>query len=135
VGTAGSGADRKSLFALEWLQCPALRRRVQIGLNKGEARAVFFNRLGELRDRTYEDQRHRVSGLHVVTAAIMLWNTVYLAEAVAVCKQQGIIIDDEHLRHLSPVGWEHICLTGDYLWNFHHVPRSGHLRSLRIPIR
>ena len=33
-----------------------LRRRVQVGLNKGEAknapaRAVFLNRLGELRDR------------------------------------------------------------------------------------
>jgi hypothetical protein len=36
-----------------------LRRRVQAGLNKGEARnaparAVFFNRLGEIRDRGFE---------------------------------------------------------------------------------
>ncbi len=48
------------LFTLEWLQDPALRRRVTVGLNKGEARnalakAVFFNRLGEVRDRSYED--------------------------------------------------------------------------------
>jgi TnpA family transposase len=52
------------LFTLEWLQSPDLRRRVQVGLNKGEAknalaRAVFFNRLGELRDRTFENQRYR----------------------------------------------------------------------------
>ena len=41
------------------LQNPTLRRRVNAGLNKGEAknalaRAVFFNRLGELRDRSLE---------------------------------------------------------------------------------
>jgi hypothetical protein len=22
-----------------------------------------------------------------------------------------------HLQHLSPLGWEHIMLTGDYIWN------------------
>jgi TnpA family transposase len=52
----------RTLFALEWLQSPDLRRWVQVGLNKGEAknalaRAVFFNRLGEMRDRTFENQR------------------------------------------------------------------------------
>ena len=52
------GRVERTLFTLEWLQNPELRRRVQVGLNKGEAknalaRAVFFNRLGELRDRTF----------------------------------------------------------------------------------
>ena len=51
------------------------------GLNKGEARnalarAVFFNRLGEIRDRSFEQERYRASGLIVVTAAFVLWNTV-----------------------------------------------------------
>ena len=50
---------------------------------KGEAcnalaRAVFFNRLGEIRDRSFEQQRYRASGLNLVTAAIVLWNTVYM---------------------------------------------------------
>jgi TnpA family transposase len=39
---------------------------------------VFLNRKGEIRDRTFEHQRHRASGLNLVTAAIVLWNTVYL---------------------------------------------------------
>src|ERR1700730_11253324 len=43
------------------------RRRSNAGLNKGEARnalarAVFFYRLGEIRDRTFENQRYRASG-------------------------------------------------------------------------
>jgi TnpA family transposase len=35
---------------------------------------VFFNRLGEMRDRSFENQRYRASGLNLVTAAIVLWN-------------------------------------------------------------
>jgi len=51
------GRIERTLFALDWMQNVELRRRVQIGLNKGEAknalaRAVFLNRLGEIRDRT-----------------------------------------------------------------------------------
>jgi len=49
------GRVERTLFILDWLQNVDLRRRVQAGLNKGEARnalarAVFFNRLGEIRD-------------------------------------------------------------------------------------
>jgi TnpA family transposase len=45
------GRIERTLFTLEWLQNPELRRRVNAGLNKSEAknalaRAVFFNRLG-----------------------------------------------------------------------------------------
>ena len=73
----------RTLFILDWLQSVELRRRVNAGLNKGEsrnslARAVFFNRLGEIRDRSIDQQQYRASGLTLVTAAIVLWNTVYL---------------------------------------------------------
>lgn len=56
--------DRAYVVHAEWLQDPAPRRRVSAGLNKGEARnslarAVFFYRLGEIRDRSYENQRYR----------------------------------------------------------------------------
>jgi TnpA family transposase len=37
-------------------------------------------------------------------AAIVLWNTVYLAEAVETLKLQGVIINEEHLEHLSSWG-------------------------------
>jgi TnpA family transposase len=80
------GRIERTLFTLEWLQSTELRRRVQSGLNKGEAknalaRAVFFNRLGEMRDRSFENQRYRASGLTLVVAAVILWNTVYLSRA------------------------------------------------------
>ena len=60
------GRIERSLFILNWLQSVELRRRVNAGLNKGEARnalarAVFFNRLGEIRNRNYEQQRFDIS--------------------------------------------------------------------------
>ena len=81
------GKIERSLFMLEWFKDPQLRRRVQAGLNKGEAkhaltRAVHFNRLGEIRDRTFENQLHRASGLNLVVGAIILWNTVHIEKVV-----------------------------------------------------
>jgi len=100
---------------------PALRGRVQAGLNKGEARnalarAAFFNRIGEVRDRSFENQCYRASGLNLVVAAIILWNSVYLEKAVAGVRKR-VDVPDVYLRYLSPLGWEHINLTGDYIWN------------------
>jgi Tn3 transposase DDE domain len=115
------GRIERTLFILDWLQSVELRRRVHAGLNKGEARnalarAVFFNRLGEIRDRSFEQQRYRASGLNLVTAAIVLWNTVYLERAANALRGHGQAVDDTLLQYLSPLGWEHINLTGDYLW-------------------
>ena len=91
-------------------------------LNKGEARnalarAVCFHRLGRLRDRAVEAQQYRASGLALVTAAIALWNTVYLGRALEDLRFGGEIIPEALLAHLAPVGWQHINLTGDYLWD------------------
>jgi TnpA family transposase len=114
------GRVERTLFTPEWLQSPKLRRPVQVGLNKGEAknalaRAVFFNRLGEMRDRTFENQWYRASGTNLAVAAIILWNTVYLERAIRLLQQKGTSISDALLVHLSPLGWEHINLTGDYI--------------------
>lgn len=115
------GRIERTLFTLQWLSDPDLRQRSHAGLNKGEAsnslrRAVFFHRQGEIRDRTFENQSFRASGLSLITAAIVHWNTVYLERAVQHLKAQGVSIPDDLLPHVAPLGWEHIALTGDYVW-------------------
>jgi len=72
--------------------------------------------LGEIRDRTFENQCYRASGLNLVVAAIILWNTVYLSRAVEQLRAEGYYIADDLLSHVAPLGWEHIGLTGDYVW-------------------
>jgi TnpA family transposase len=129
------GRIERTLFILDWLQNPDLRRRSTAGLNKGEARhalakAVFFYRLGEFRDRTFEQQRYRASGLNLLTAAIVLWNTVYLERATRAINAQHPI-DGNLLQHLSPLGWEHINLTGDYTWKTRRNPNTNKYKPLR----
>ena len=58
---------------------------------------------GDPRDRTYENQRHRASGLNLVVAAIVAWNTVYLEHAVQGLRKRGQVIPDELLQHLGSV--------------------------------
>lgn len=99
---------------------------------KEPGRRVRISVFGELRDRSYQDQQYRASGLNLVVAAIILWNTVYLAAAVEQLKRDGVIINDDHLQHLSPLGWEHINLTGDFQWNPRQIPPNGQLRPLRV---
>jgi hypothetical protein len=128
------GRIERTLFTLDWLQNTELRRRVHVGLNKGEAKnalakAVFFNRLGEMRDRSFENQRYRASGLNLVVAAIILWNTVYLERAIRCLKEHGLSSDENLLQHLSPLGWEHVNLTGDYVWRQNKRVEHGQIQN------
>ena len=130
------GRLERTLFTLDWISDPALRRRTNAGLNKGEARnalarAVFFHRLGEIRDRTFENQRYRASGLNLAVAAIILWNTVYLGRAVDELRSQGEVIPDDLLAHVAPLGWEHIAFNGDYVWPSESLATA--FRPLRNP--
>jgi hypothetical protein len=52
-----------------------------------------------------------------VVAAIILWNTKYLQVAYAEQRRHGGTINEDLLRHVAPLGWEHIGLTGDYVWS------------------
>lgn len=84
------GRVELTVFVVGWLDDADLRRRTNANLNKGEARkaltrAVFFNLLSELCDRTFKNQRHRASGLNLVSSAIILSNTVYFDGAARTC--------------------------------------------------
>lgn len=44
---------------------------------------------------------------------------------------RGQQIDQKLLPHLSPLGWEHINLTGGYIWRQHKLAEQGRFRPLR----
>ena len=45
-----------------------------------------------------------------------MWNTRYLNRAIAALREVEDV-PDHLLAHLSPLGWEHVNLTGDYVWS------------------
>ena len=133
------GRIERTLFTLDWLEQPELRRACQAGLNKGEARhtlaaAIYTNRQGRFTDRSLENQEFRASGLNLLIAAISYWNTVYLDRAAQHLNAVGTTFDAALLAHLSPMGWAHISLTGDYLWEQARRLPAGEFHPLNEPM-
>jgi TnpA family transposase len=115
------GRIERTLFIIEWLLDADMQRRAQIGLNKGEAHhalknALRIGRQGEIRDRTTEGQHYRMAGLNLLAATIIYWNTKHLGMAVTARKRASLDCSPDLLAHISPLGWAHILLTGEYRW-------------------
>ena len=74
------GRVERTLFIIDWVLDPDMRRRAQIGLNKGESHhalknALRIGRQGEIRDRSSEGQHYRMAGLNLLAAIVIYWNT------------------------------------------------------------
>lgn len=115
------GRIARTLFIIDWLLDADMQRRADIGLNNGEAHyalknALRIGRLGEIRDRTAEGQHYRIAGMNLLAVIIVYWNTKHLSHAVAARKRSGFNCSPDLLSHLSPLGWAHILLTGEYRW-------------------
>ncbi len=131
-----NGKNRKTIFILNYISDETLRRKIQRGLNKGEAmnglaRAIFFGKQGELRERTIQHQLQRASALNIIINAISIWNTLHLTKAVEYQKETGSFNEDL-LHHMSPLGWEHINLLGEYHFNSEKVISLDSLRPLQL---
>ncbi|MGM0878172.1 MAG: Tn3 family transposase [Bacillota bacterium] len=128
------GRIEKTIFILDYISNEAIRRRIQRGLNKGEAmnalaRALFFGKRGELRERALQDQLQRASALNIIINAISVWNTVYLTEATKVMSEKGIL-QDQMIKHISPLGWEHINFLGEYTFDLKMMSGLNSLKPL-----
>lgn len=115
------GRLERTLFIIDWLLDADMQRRANVGLNKGEAHhalknALRIGRQGEIRDRTAEGQHYRMAGLNLLAAIIIYWNTKHLGHAVAARNRAGLDCAPKLLSHISPLGWAHILLTGEYRW-------------------
>ena len=124
------GRIERTLFMLDWMENPQLRQECQAGLNKGEARhtlakAVFAHSQGRIYDRSPDAQQKRAMALNLVIAAIIYWNTMYMSKAAEHLRRAGKLLDPSLLKHVSPLGWAHINLTGDYVWDSGAAERSN----------
>ena len=130
------GRIEKTIFLLDYISDKPLRRRIQRGLNKGEfmnalARAIFFGKRGELRERELQDQLQRASALNIIINAISVWNTAYLQKAIDHIKETSSI-DESLLEHIAPLGWEHINFLGEYNFEIRNTPETKELGPLNL---
>lgn len=97
----------------------------------GLARAISFGKQGEVRERTIQHQLQRASTLNIIINAISIWNTLHLTKAVEYQKRTGSFNEDL-LHHMSPLGWEHINLLGEYHFNSDKLISLYSLRPLKL---
>ena len=90
---------------------------------------------GRIHDRSDAAQQKRAMALNLVIAAIIFWNTLYMDRAMDHLRMTGQMREPGLLPHISPLGWEHIILTGDFDWHSgaaeRKIARSLHLGSSR----
>jgi hypothetical protein len=67
---------------------------------------------GPIISESHDAQQFRASGLNLVIAAIVYWNSTYLADAVDHLLRGGQPVSSELLAHTSPLTWEHIGFSG-----------------------
>lgn len=76
---------------------------------------------------SWQDQLQRASALNILINAISIWNTIYLQKAIEHLKQ-NYTLDEGLLKHIAPLGWEHINLLGEYNFDVRNIPQSDELR-------
>ena len=131
------GRIAKTLYMLAYIDDEAYRRRILTQLNRGEsrhsvARAVFHGQRGELRQRYRDGQEEQLGALGLVVNVIVLWNTLYMAEALDYLRLNGVEVDHEDVVRLSPLKHKHINMLGRYQFALPESIRQGKLRPLNL---
>jgi TnpA family transposase len=108
----------QSLYLLDYIDLPPLRRNVHRALNRGEnyhqlRRAVSHANFGKLRFKTEYEQKLWSESSRLITNCIIYYNMALLS-ALWTQKKQGMEEDAALLTQISPVAWQHINLGGRY---------------------
>jgi TnpA family transposase len=104
----------KTIFVLRYLSDSQLRYRVQLRLNRGEARhelvgrCLFFANRGEFRNGDAEEIMNKASSLSLLSNAVLVWNTLRISEIVNQLRAAGHAIANQELARVSPLMHTHV---------------------------
>jgi TnpA family transposase len=114
------GRAPKTIHLLDYCNDEHFRRRILVQLNRGEgrhglARDVCHGRRGELRQPYHQGQEEQLGALGLIVNTIVLYNTIYTQRALDhIAGETDSEPRDEDIERLSPLGSDHITLTGRY---------------------
>jgi len=123
----------RSLYLLDYIDSPPLRRNVQRALNRGEnyhqlRRAVSYANFGKLRFKTEYDQQLWEECSRLITNCIIYYNATILSHLFAYKERRGDNAGAALLAQVSPVAWQHINLCGRY--EFTKAPEVIHMAAI-----
>lgn len=131
------GRVNKTLYLLNYIDDEDYRRRILTQLNRGKgrhavARAICYGQRGEIRKRYREGQEDQLGALGLVTNAVVLWNTLYMQEALSWMRSNGEETGEEDIARLSPLMHGHINMLGHYTFTLSENIMNGELRTLNF---
>jgi len=119
ASSVARGTSTEARIFLDYVRDGELRRRIQLQLNRGEARhdlarVLFFAKLGEFSAGDYEEIMNKASCLSLLSNAVLVWNTVQIERIVSRLRAAGAAINDEDLARISPLMRAHVIPNGTY---------------------
>jgi TnpA family transposase len=117
----------RTLYLLDYIDSPVLRRNVQKALNRGEAyhqlrRAIAYAHGGRFRLRSQHEQEVWNECARLIGNAVVYYNALILSEALAELELRVDLASADLLKRVSPVAWQHINFYGCYLFHEGFTP-------------
>lgn len=114
-----------------------LRRKIQIGLNKGEAnnllaKAIQLGREGKISIKYIDRQQIMASALSLIMDAICVWNAVYIQRCINYIEEKEELVDRALIKHVSPQNYEHITFLGHYDFDQKQSLATNEFRRLKV---
>lgn len=108
-----------SQYLLDYVDSETVRQNVQRALNRGEQyhqlkRALTQGNAGKLRFSSDKEQDLWDACSRLLVNAILYYNIRMLSDAVALKQAHGDADGAAFLKDVSPVGWHHVNLHGQY---------------------
>jgi TnpA family transposase len=128
------GRVERTIFLLEYMSDPAMRRHIRAETTKVESYHQFTDWLAfggpVLRSGDPIEQEKRVKYRDLVANAVMLHNVVDMTNALYDLQRDGICITPELVARLSPYLTEHIKRFGQYLIDMNAPPVPFNIKPL-----
>lgn len=109
----------RSLYLLDYVDSPLLRRNVHRALNRGEAyhrlrRAIAYAHGGRFRVRSQHEQELWNECTRLIANAVVYYNSVILSEVLSTLGTQSNQGAIDTLQRVTPLAWQHINFYGRY---------------------
>jgi TnpA family transposase len=123
----------RSLYLLDYIDSPPLRRNVQRALNRGEnyhqlRRAVSYANFGKLRFKTEHEQQIWGECARLLTNCIIYYNARLLSQVRDSKEAAGDVQGAALLTQVSPVAWQHLNFYGRY--EFRKGPQAINMEEI-----
>lgn len=129
----------RSLYLLDYIDSPPLRRNIQRALNRGESyhqlrRAVSHANFGKLRFKTEQEQQIWNECSRLITNCVIYYNAVILSSLLEHKEKSGDSSGAALLKQISPVAWQHINFYGRYEFTREpeHIDIDAIIRELAV---